>query len=465
MALNHNQSTPDQSQFYSDPILDPTIFASFVLNWFDTNGRHNLPWQHDLHPYRVWISEIMLQQTQVATVIPYFLRFTERFPTVYALDEADIDQVLHLWTGLGYYARARNLHSTAQTIVKDHGGAFPHSLDKLEALPGIGKSTAGAIAALSMNIRAPILDGNVKRVLTRAFAIEGWPEQTRIKNQLWEIAEELTPQERVADYTQAIMDLGATVCTRSRPACNLCPLSADCKAFNQDRVANFPGRKPTKTLPVKSVAMFILQNESGDVLLEKRPPQGIWGSLYSLPESPSGATPPTFNTVEVSIEGSLELDSIRHTFSHYHLDIQPIKLRSQCLIAGVAEKDRWLWYPLDNSMEVGMAAPVKKLLSRLASSQQSRGTRMSRMVHCKKYDKELPGLAVPPYPGPKGQEIYESVSKQAWTEWQTQQTMLINEKQLSLMNPDARKYLQQEMEKFFNNEEYDIAEGYVPPAE
>ncbi|MDA1372725.1 MAG: A/G-specific adenine glycosylase [Proteobacteria bacterium] len=344
-------------------------FARRILRWFDSNGRHDLPWQQNPHPYRVWISEIMLQQTQVAAVIPYYQRFTERFPTVQALAEADIDQVLHLWTGLGYYARARNLHKTAQIVVEEHGGAFPHSLDKLEALPGIGKSTAGAIAALSMNIRAPILDGNVKRVLTRAFAIEGWPEQTRIKHRLWEIAASLTPNARVPDYTQAMMDLGATVCTRSRPACNQCPLSADCEAFNQVRIASYPGRKPSKTLPVKSVAMFILQNESGEVLLEKRPPQGIWGSLYSLPESPSVATPPTINKLEVSIEGSLELESIRHTFSHYHLDIKPIKLRRQCLIAGVAEKDRWLWYPLDHSMEVGLAAPVKKLLSRLATCQ------------------------------------------------------------------------------------------------
>ena len=223
-------------------------FAKQLLQWFDKHGRHDLPWQADRTAYRVWISEIMLQQTQVSTVIPYFERFMDRFATIQELAAAQTDQVLHLWTGLGYYARARNLHKAAQVIVETNDSSFPDTVEGLMELDGIGQSTAGAIAAISMGVRAPILDGNVKRVLARYHCISGWSEQSSVKKQLWEIAESLTPHERVDDYTQAIMDLGATVCTRSKPSCKDCPFQLDCGAHRQDRVTEFPGKKVKKTL-------------------------------------------------------------------------------------------------------------------------------------------------------------------------------------------------------------------------
>ena len=335
-------------------------FPQKVLNWFHEHGRHDLPWQKNPTPYRVWLSEIMLQQTQVATVIPYYQRFMERFPTVEELAHADIDQVLHLWTGLGYYARARNLHKAAQVIVSEHKANFPKVVEELEQLPGVGRSTAGAIAALSMNVHAAILDGNVKRVLTRFHAIEGWPEQSKIKKELWQIAEAHTPKKEVAAYTQAIMDLGATVCTRSNPLCNRCPLKDECSALNSDKVSDYPGKKPKKKLPVKSVAMYIFQNEQGEVYLEKRPPSGIWGSLYSFPENNGDA-----KTGFALTRKRKSLDPLRHTFSHYHLDIQPELVTVKKIANQMAESDRWVWYPLDHSVEVGLAAPVKKLLSAL----------------------------------------------------------------------------------------------------
>ena len=342
-------------------------FSDSLLKWFKQHGRHDLPWQQNPTPYRVWISEIMLQQTQVATVIPYYHRFMERFPTTNHLAAAEIDQVLHLWTGLGYYARARNLHSAAKSVVKNFGGEFPRSVEELESLPGIGRSTAGAIAALSMNLRAPILDGNVKRVLTRFHAIEGWPEQTKVKNELWQIAEQLTPKKNVAAYTQAIMDLGATVCTRASPICNACPLNESCVAFNSRNIEQYPEKKPKKKLPVKSIAMLIFQNELGEVYLEKRPPSGIWGSLYSFPESSTeniDSSISSSNGFSIT-ENRKSLNPLRHTFSHYHLNILPELISVQKNTNVIAESDRWLWYPLDHSLEVGLAAPVKKLLYNL----------------------------------------------------------------------------------------------------
>ncbi|MFT7471041.1 MAG: A/G-specific adenine glycosylase [Kiritimatiellia bacterium] len=351
------------------PSTNP-LFAKQLLQWFDKHGRHDLPWQTDRTSYRVWISEIMLQQTQVTTVIPYFERFMNRFATIQELAAAQTDQVLHLWTGLGYYARARNLHKAAKVIVDTNGSSFPDTVEGLMDLAGIGQSTAGAIAAISMGVRAPILDGNVKRVLARYHCIPGWPEQSSVKKRLWEIAESLTPHERVEDYTQAIMDLGATVCTRSKPSCQDCPFQLDCGARQQGRIAEFPGKKAKKTLPVKSVAMFIVQNALGEVLLEKRPATGIWGSLYSLPESAKPSSTPKLAGASIDSGAdnvSEELEKIRHSFSHYHLDITPVRIRATKLDE-IAETDRWLWYPLDHSLEVGLAAPVKKLLNNLAEN-------------------------------------------------------------------------------------------------
>ncbi len=342
-------------------------FSDKVLSWFYVNGRHDLPWQKQPTPYRVWISEIMLQQTQVVTVIPYFMRFINRFPTVAELAASDINHVLHLWTGLGYYARARNMHKAAQLIMKEYAGLFPTRLEDLKAMPGVGRSTAGAIAALSMNIRAPILDGNVKRVLTRYFAISGWPEHTSVNNELWKLAENLMPHDNIADYSQAVMDLGATLCTRTHPSCPSCPLKVECEANKTDTTQDYPSRKPKKKLPVKTIFMFILQNDLDEVLLEKRPPNGIWGSLYSLPESESSTGLPPLSKLVVEGERKA-LKPIRHTFSHYHLDISPIRMTAKHEPHRVSENDHWLWYPLDHSLEVGLAAPVKKLLSSLASN-------------------------------------------------------------------------------------------------
>ena len=341
--------------------------ADALLAWFDQHGRKDLPWQTNRTPYRVWVSEIMLQQTQVSTVIPFYERFMAQLPTVQDLAAAAEDTVLHLWTGLGYYARARNLHRTAKQVCASQKGAFPNDLAGLEALPGIGRSTAGAILSLAMDTRAPILDGNVKRVLARYHAVAGWPGQRGVSDTLWSHAEHHTPQKRVADYTQAIMDLGATVCTRSSPICNACPLNKSCVAYSSKNVEMYPGKKPKRKLPVRSIAMLIFQNELGEVYLEKRPPSGIWGSLYSFPESSTeniDSSISSLNSFSIT-ESRKSLNPLRHTFSHYHLNILPELISVQKNTNVIAESDRWLWYPLDHSLKVGLAAPVKKLLYNL----------------------------------------------------------------------------------------------------
>ena len=315
----------------------------------------------------------MLQQTQVNTVIPYYLRFMDRFPGVTDLARASTDQVLHLWTGLGYYARARNLHDAAKTIVTQHRGRFPSSVLELMQLRGIGKSTAGAIVALAMNTRAPILDGNVKRLLARFHKIEGWPGRAKTNRQLWELAESKLPERDIAKYTQAMMDLGATVCKRSKPACEECPLIDDCEAHRHNLIASIPGKKPRKTLPVKSIAMFILQNDAGEVLLEKRPPSGIWGSLWSLPEAPHPQDAIGLQYPGLELKNKRELSKIRHSFTHFHLEIIPVHLRVREKTGAVMDSQSWLWYPLNSSgktssREIGLAAPVKKILSTLAQS-------------------------------------------------------------------------------------------------
>ena len=341
-------------------------FADQLLRWFADNGRKDLPWQQSPTPYRVWVSEIMLQQTQVNTVIPYYRSFMQAFPDVETLAAAEQDQVLHHWTGLGYYARARNLHRAAQEIVNNYAGSFPVSVERLCELPGIGQSTAGAIVALAHGDRATILDGNVKRVLTRCFAVEGWPEQSAVKKKLWNLAESLTPDYQVGPYTQAIMDLGATVCTRSNPDCSACPVQDQCQALKTDSIANFPGRKPARDLPVKATVMHMLQNRKNEVLLEKRPPTGIWGGLWSFPETDDASKFPDGIVIELQPAESERWPVLRHTFSHYHLDITPLHQQVGKLPDKVMESGRWLWYPLNKPVEVGLAAPVKKLLERLA---------------------------------------------------------------------------------------------------
>jgi A/G-specific adenine glycosylase len=344
--------------------MKDSAFSETVLAWYEVHGRKHLPWQQNITPYRVWVSEIMLQQTQVATVIPYYERFMASFPTVEALANATQDDVLHHWTGLGYYARGRNLHKCAQTVVNEYDGEFPRSVEGLSDLPGIGRSTAGAIASISMGIRAPILDGNVKRVLTRFYAISGWPGTTAVEKQLWEIAGRLTPEHSHQQYTQAMMDLGATLCTRSKPACGICPLQPGCQGHAEGNPTQYPNSKPKKEKPVKSTVMVILENEQGELLLKQRPQSGIWGGLWSFPEV--GDTAETEQVV-LSEAGHTEaesqvLNTFRHTFSHYHLDITPVHVKMKRPSATVHENNVH-WYNTSSPSAIGLAAPVKKLLT------------------------------------------------------------------------------------------------------
>jgi A/G-specific adenine glycosylase len=345
-----------------------TDFSRRVLAWFDVHGRKHLPWQQQITPYRVWLSEIMLQQTQVATVIPYFERFVARFPDVHRLAAAPIDDVLHLWTGLGYYARARNLHRCAQVIVEQHQGEFPACVNALSELPGIGRSTAGAIISIAHQQRAAILDGNVKRVLARHHVIEGWPGSTQTLKRLWECAEQHTPEQRVHHYTQAMMDLGATVCTRSKPACERCPVMDTCLAYAQGKTAEYPARKPKKILPVKNVQLLMLRNPAGDLLVHQRPPTGIWGGLWSFPELALDTDARTHTEYRFGPVADYKVwDAYRHTFSHYHLDITPVLLQLATEPALIAEAHSSMWYNIHQPPVIGLAAPVKKLLERLAA--------------------------------------------------------------------------------------------------
>lgn len=345
-------------------------FSTLVLNWYDKFGRKDLPWQQEVTPYRVWVSEIMLQQTQVTTVTPYFQKFMSVFPDVFALAKADVDEVMHLWSGLGYYARARNLHQCAKQIVETYQGEFPSTIEGLESLPGIGRSTAGAILSLSMKKPAAILDGNVKRVLCRFHAVEGWPGNTAVLKKLWEIAEHYTPKKRNQEYTQAMMDLGAMVCTRSKPKCSECPLQQHCQAFSSENPTQYPNKKPKPTLPIRHKYFLIILNQNKELLLEKRPPTGIWGGLWAFPEAEtldSAETMPIndFNCVVNSIE-SMEL--FRHTFSHFHLDITPVLIRSTYKSQKIMDSSRMVWYKLNNSLPGGIAAPVNKILKHLEVS-------------------------------------------------------------------------------------------------
>ena len=347
--------------------MSPDEFGAAVLDWYDLHGRKDLPWQQGITPYRVWVSEIMLQQTQVSTVLGYFDRFMSALPSVEALAAAQEDEVLHLWTGLGYYSRARNLHKTAKIVVEEYGGAFPQDVEKLAELPGIGRSTAGAIASLSMGLRAPILDGNVKRVLARYVAQDGYPGEPKVARQLWEVAERLTPQQRVNHYTQAMMDLGATLCTRSKPSCLLCPLKGGCRAHLLGRETDYPVPKPRKALPRKRTLMPLLANHEGAILLYRRPPTGLWGGLWSLPELDDlSALAPLAERHALTLREQRELPDLTHTFSHFQLTIEPWLIRVESTVDAVAEAD-WLWYNLATPPRLGLAAPVKTLLKRAAA--------------------------------------------------------------------------------------------------
>ncbi|MCF6209407.1 MAG: A/G-specific adenine glycosylase [Gammaproteobacteria bacterium] len=340
-------------------------FARHLLDWFSHHGRHDLPWQREITPYRVWVSEIMLQQTQVATVIPYFEHFITSFPDIETLAVADLDTVLLHWSGLGYYARARNLHRAAQIVRNEHGGHFPEDIKQVQALPGIGRSTAGAILSLALNQHHAILDGNCKRVLSRYYALEGWPGKSAVLSALWDHAERLTPHQRSADFNQAMMDLGATVCTHSRPGCNRCPLAVACRARIEGRQTDFPGRKPKKTLPVRETVMLLLQDSEGRILLQRRPPTGIWGGLLSLPELPAGSNVTEAGREQwgLQVEEAAHWPSLRHTFSHFHLHITPVHAH---LVSTHAVRDNsWLWHHPQDTAPGGLPAPVAKLLGRL----------------------------------------------------------------------------------------------------
>ena len=348
-----------------NPPSNPTNFhfSNAVLEWFDQHGRKHLPWQQNRTAYRVWVSEIMLQQTQVTTVIPYFERFMARFPKVASLAAAKQDEVLQLWTGLGYYARGRNLHKCAQVVMEDHQGKFPDTVEDLEQLPGIGRSTAGAIVSQAFEKPASILDGNVKRVLARFHGVEGWPGQSQVAAKLWQYADQHTPKHRPRDYTQAMMDLGATVCTRSKPLCADCPLSSQCFALLNEAITQFPSKKPKKTLPVKQIQMLILRDIKGNILLEQRPQSGIWGGLWSFPELETQTEASTHTQAYFGKVNAIEaLDAFRHTFSHYHLDIHPVIVNIKPR-ANIRSNSDMRWFSLDECEQLGLPRPVTKLLS------------------------------------------------------------------------------------------------------
>jgi A/G-specific adenine glycosylase len=342
-----------------------TTLARRLLTWFDAHGRHDLPWQKDRTPYSVWVSEIMLQQTQVGTVIPYYVGFMRRFPTVAALAAAPLDDVLALWSGLGYYARARNLWKAARGVVAEHGGRVPEDFAALHALPGIGRSTAGAILAQARGERWPILDGNVKRVLARYHAVAGWPGTPNVANELWRLAERHTPHARVADYTQAIMDLGATVCTRSRPACTVCPLARDCAGAQAGTQACYPASRPKRVRPERRVAVLVVRAPDGRVLLERRPASGIWGGLYSLPELSADDSPREWcrRALGTRVAEEHALATIEHAFTHFDLDLMPRLVTLAAWPATVAERDDWHWCRPGAALTVGVPAPVAALLN------------------------------------------------------------------------------------------------------
>lgn len=338
-------------------------FTANLLRWYKVHGRSDLPWKIEHSPYHVWLSEIMLQQTQVTTVIEYYHRFIRTLPTLASLANAEEDVVMQLWAGLGYYSRARNLHKAAKILMSEYQGQFPEEQDKLEALPGIGRSTAAAIVAQSFNLPAVILDGNVKRVLTRLHCLEGYPESSQVKPLLWEIAAAYSPADkRIADYTQAIMDLGATLCTRSSPNCSACPVSQTCKAFRTKSQNQYPTKKPKKTIPTQQANFLIITNTQQQIYLVKRPSPGIWGALWCLPQLE------TTDSIENWLEKNLKITSYKHTalplykhtFSHYHLLLHPqlitSRKRSSCKTPSAG------WFYPEDALEYGLPAPIKKIL-------------------------------------------------------------------------------------------------------
>jgi len=346
------------------------VVAPALLAWWAANGRKDLAWQQNPTRYRVWVSEVMLQQTQVATVERYYDRFMKQFPTVTDLAAADQDRVLHLWSGLGYYARARNLHKAARLIMGLHAGELPDDIAVLQSLPGIGRSTAGAILALADDRRHPILDGNAKRVYARVFGVEGWPGQGAVLKELWDVADACTPASGAAVYTQAIMDLGATVCRRQNPDCDRCPLSDLCLARKHGLIDSIPGKRPQRVKPQRSVVVVMAVREDGAILLQKRPDSGIWGGLWCFPETDGVERVGEWchATVGHLPEETRVRPVVRHSFTHFDLDMTPVEARMTTIDARVMDGDGWLWYNRAEPAAVGLAAPVVRLLEGIGGS-------------------------------------------------------------------------------------------------
>ncbi|MCU7959975.1 MAG: A/G-specific adenine glycosylase [gamma proteobacterium symbiont of Bathyaustriella thionipta] len=336
-------------------------FARRVLRWQADKGRHDLPWQNPPSAYRVWVSEIMLQQTRVATVIPYFQRFIQRFAEIQDLYHAERDEVLHHWSGLGYYARARNLHRAAAQICQQYSGQIPADMGSLQALPGIGRSTAAAILSLSGGQSQPILDGNVKRVLCRHAGIKGWPGKSAVLKQLWQLSEQLTPLQNTAGYNQGMMDLGAMICTRSRPACDQCPLAAECVANHLGQQQQLPESKPKSNKPSRQEWVLITV-KNGQVLLKQRPPSGVWGGLWHFPAYSSEPEALASLPDQAKQSKAMVLPSRRHSFSHFHLHIHPLLVEYNEKTNACMEDGCSLWYNIEQPQKLGLAAPVSRLL-------------------------------------------------------------------------------------------------------
>jgi A/G-specific adenine glycosylase len=343
----------------------PPAFATRLIKWQRAHGRHGLPWQDTRDPYRIWLSEVMLQQTQVTTVIPYFQRFLADFPDVRALAAAPVERVLEHWSGLGYYRRAHHLHAAAKGVVADHDGTFPVNADALMALPGIGRSTAAAIAVFASGARAAILDGNVKRVLARHHGIAGFPGAADVEAQLWEVAQALLPARDIETYTQALMDLGATVCTRTRPDCAACPVAGDCVALYQDRVAELPSPRPKKALPHRELRVLLIEH-GGEILFERRPPVGIWGGLWSLPELPLDADVRAAVKARFAADVTVraELAPVAHGFTHFTLTLHPQRVSARRWPSR-AETPGTIWLAPADARGAALPAPIKKLLRSL----------------------------------------------------------------------------------------------------
>jgi A/G-specific adenine glycosylase len=345
-------------------------FASRVIHWQRCHGRHTLPWQSVVaDPYRIWLSEIMLQQTQVATVTPYFERFVSRFPTLPQLAAAHEDEVLALWSGLGYYSRARNLHAAARAIIEHHAGAFPEAAEQITRLPGIGRSTAAAVAALAFGQHCAILDGNVKRVLARHGGVVGWPGDKKVEAELWQLAESRLPSSSlkgtgaIETYTQGMMDLGALVCTRTQPACSDCPLSADCVAYTQHRTRELPTPRPKKVLPERQLQMLLMLDR-GELLLEKRPARGIWGGMWSLPELPIETDPIQHCQEHFGLKAQSQhaMPKLSHSFTHFKLHIQPVQLH---LAPRLSTPSGQIWLPPADALGAALPTPIRTLVTQL----------------------------------------------------------------------------------------------------